>query len=128
MLSDLLSSPSTQCTEWALEEPEEVVEKPLERPIEPLEETLEVVGTHPEPAIEEPLAPFIEPQPVPRVRMSQRTEELNDDLPVVCPRPDERYERPPSLLLLEERRSDGVSRKKTDEDLFVAFMHLNESH
>ena len=123
-----MSSPSTQCTDWALEEPEEVVEKPLEPSIEPPEEPLEVVETRLEPAIKKSLAPFIKPQPVPRVHMSQRTEEPRDDLPVAFPRHEERYERPRSQPLPEARRSDGVSRKEeTDEDLFVAFPHLNQN-
>ena len=130
VLFDRLSSPKIWSLQCAMESDSGsvVVEKPLEPSIKPPEEPLETVETRPEPAIESLLTLFTEPQPVTWVRVSQRREESNDDLSVVCPRPDKRYE-PRSQLLPEERKPDDVPRKEeTDEDPFVAFPHLSKNH
>ena len=118
---DAQGSHSSLCTEPPLEEPEEVVEKPLEPPVE----------SRPELPIEKPVAPFVEPQFAPRVRAPQRKEEPDPDLPVVYRhlRPDERSERPRSQLYPKERKSDDVSRHEgTNDDLVMVFPHLNENH
>ena len=128
---DAVSSHSSLGTEPALEEPEEVVEKPLESPVEPPEEPPEVVERRPEPPIEKLVAPFVEPQLVPRVLTPQRKGEPNRDPPVVYPRPrlNQRSERPRSQPSPKERKSDDISRNEdTNEDLGVVFPHLNENH